>query len=344
MASRYWVPGGTGNWNSTTNWSATSGGASGASFPLLTDDAFVDALSGTSPVITVNVASACLSLSFTGAITPTLAGSSTLNINGNLTLISAMTLTYIGQFNFSATSGSWTITTAGKTATSNMTFSGIGGAWTLQDDLAISDWSVTGGTFNSNNKTISVSANINVTGSNTRVINLGSSIINASGFVTFVATGLTLNAGTSTINMLGATKTFAGGGLTYYNVNAVGNTLTVSGNNTFNLFTPTVGNTVIFTISTTNTALTNFVFKNNTIRSTVAGTSFTLSKATGVIAFRNCSIKDCTGIGGATFSAIRGSVSVSGNTGITFGSYVVVEKQIDGRKYTLNASGVLTVI
>lgn len=31
MADRYWVAGGDGNWNSTTNWSATSGGASGAS-------------------------------------------------------------------------------------------------------------------------------------------------------------------------------------------------------------------------------------------------------------------------------------------------------------------------
>ena len=31
MADRYWVAGGTGNYNSTTNWSATSGGASGVS-------------------------------------------------------------------------------------------------------------------------------------------------------------------------------------------------------------------------------------------------------------------------------------------------------------------------
>ena len=30
MADRYWVAGGTGAYNSTTNWSATSGGASGA--------------------------------------------------------------------------------------------------------------------------------------------------------------------------------------------------------------------------------------------------------------------------------------------------------------------------
>lgn len=43
MASRYWV-GGTGTWDnsSTTHWSATSGGASGASVPTLADDVFFD--------------------------------------------------------------------------------------------------------------------------------------------------------------------------------------------------------------------------------------------------------------------------------------------------------------
>ncbi len=44
MADRYWV-GGTGTWNSTstTNWSASSGGASGASVPTAADNVFFDA-------------------------------------------------------------------------------------------------------------------------------------------------------------------------------------------------------------------------------------------------------------------------------------------------------------
>jgi len=47
MANRFWV-GGTGTWNttSTTNWSATSGGASGASAPTSADTAIFDAASG----------------------------------------------------------------------------------------------------------------------------------------------------------------------------------------------------------------------------------------------------------------------------------------------------------
>lgn len=41
MASRYSVA--TGNWNSTSTWAATSGGAAGASFPVAGDDVFIDA-------------------------------------------------------------------------------------------------------------------------------------------------------------------------------------------------------------------------------------------------------------------------------------------------------------
>jgi hypothetical protein len=46
MADRYWV-GGTANWDGTsgTKWSATSGGAGGASVPTSADDVFFDATS-----------------------------------------------------------------------------------------------------------------------------------------------------------------------------------------------------------------------------------------------------------------------------------------------------------
>ena len=42
MADRYWVTGGNGVWTSTGNWSATSGGSSGASVPTNADNAFFD--------------------------------------------------------------------------------------------------------------------------------------------------------------------------------------------------------------------------------------------------------------------------------------------------------------
>jgi hypothetical protein len=54
MALRYWV-GGAGTWDttSTANWSATSGGASGASVPTTADAVIVDANSGTPGAITM---------------------------------------------------------------------------------------------------------------------------------------------------------------------------------------------------------------------------------------------------------------------------------------------------
>ena len=43
--NRYWV-GGTGNWNDTSHWSASSGGSGGASVPTSNDDVFIDGNSG----------------------------------------------------------------------------------------------------------------------------------------------------------------------------------------------------------------------------------------------------------------------------------------------------------
>lgn len=55
MATRYWV-GGTGTWDasSTTNWSATSGGAGGASAPVAADTVIFDSNSGTGTCTTAS--------------------------------------------------------------------------------------------------------------------------------------------------------------------------------------------------------------------------------------------------------------------------------------------------
>lgn len=50
MANRYWV-GGTGDWNNTNRWSTTSGGASGASVPISTDDVIFNGSSGSLPIV-----------------------------------------------------------------------------------------------------------------------------------------------------------------------------------------------------------------------------------------------------------------------------------------------------
>ena len=99
MASRFWV-GGTGPWNnsSTANWSATTGGASGASAPTSADTVTFDSNSGAAATVTANATAACstctvnkadITLSLSGS--PTFAGAftftqGTINLNSfNLT-------------------------------------------------------------------------------------------------------------------------------------------------------------------------------------------------------------------------------------------------------------------
>jgi hypothetical protein len=112
MADRYWVSGGTGNYNSTTNWSDTSGGASGASVPTASDAVFFDSNSGAGTAI-INVASLALSLNTTGF-------NGTLRFNSNLTVSGDVTIGV--STNFSNTSGTPTLTVDND---SNLTSNGV---------------------------------------------------------------------------------------------------------------------------------------------------------------------------------------------------------------------------
>ena len=90
MANRYWVTGGTGNWNSTTNWSATTGGASGASVPSTSDAALLDASSGAGTA-TLDISPTIQTLTCTG-FTGTLAfGTNTITLNSTGTIFTGTT-------------------------------------------------------------------------------------------------------------------------------------------------------------------------------------------------------------------------------------------------------------
>jgi hypothetical protein len=96
MANRYWVTGGDGNWNSTTNWSTSSGGASGASVPGSSDAALLDANSG-SGTVTLDISPTIQTLTCTG-FTGTLAfGTNTISLNSTGTIFTgATTMTVTG--------------------------------------------------------------------------------------------------------------------------------------------------------------------------------------------------------------------------------------------------------
>jgi hypothetical protein len=351
MADRYWVAFSGGNWTSTSSWSTTTGGASGASVPTSADRALFDAnsITSTGKIITVDGAANCMDLIFTGLLnSPTFAGSAALSIFGSLTRISAMAWTYNGDATFASIATGKTITSAGGSFVGGIIFAGVGGGWALQDDInSNSYFIITNGAFDSNNKNITSREFIG-TGSAIRSITLGSSLVTLNAIGNWnmtTTTNLTFNAGTSTITLNGGGATFACGGLTYFNVvvSSIG-VVIMTGNNTFSTLSVTAGVTLKPTAGTTNTALVNFTMNGATIQSTTAGVPAIFSKASGTAIFRGCSIKDITASGGATYNAIRSSTNVSGNTGIAFGGYVVVEKQLNGRKYVLNASGVLTAL
>lgn len=155
-ANRFWVSGGTGNWNSTTNWSNASGGTAGFSVPGISDVAIFDALSMSNCAINANASVNGFTISglYVGiisvnpAITVTVAasgfsqaGGTFTGNNGNISINGA----------FSLTGGVFNSTTGTLQITSGYTFSA--------------------GTFNHNTGTVSFSTTQTITG-NTSLHNI----------------------------------------------------------------------------------------------------------------------------------------------------------------------------
>ena len=200
MADRYWV-GGTGTWDAsdTTHWSATSGGAGGASVPTSSDDVYFNSASNATgytvtPTGTVNCGSLSIAAPASGNVTFGNAVSQ-LNIYGNLSIASGTVWNASScPFLFASMTAGRTITTNGVTLNNSATFNGVGGSWILQDSYATAatrTCTLTNGTLDLNGKTLTVgifsSSNSNVrtiafgaagqiylTGNNATVVNMSS--------------------------------------------------------------------------------------------------------------------------------------------------------------------------
>ena len=153
MALRFWRPGGNGNWNSPTNWSATQTGATGASVPAVGvagDDVFFTPDSGVLTA-TVNAGSlGCKSLNLTG-FGGTLALTNGLQVWGNLTIGAGMVtaqVTGTGTFTIAANS-TFDILVGFKipTITMNTTLGGVSVTITLVRDTTITNFVSTVGSF-----------------------------------------------------------------------------------------------------------------------------------------------------------------------------------------------------
>ena len=221
MATRYWV-GGSGNWNSslTTNWSATSGGAAGASAPGTADDVIFDANSNTGTgafTVTITGTSGsparCRDFS-TGGAGGALDGVMTLawpTVADNLDCYGSMTFPS-SNFLLSAVAGAnlrFRATTTGKTFTTNgvvvdnleLFFDGVGGGWTLGSALSGTNLKlfIYAGTFDTGNYNLTYES-LGSTGTDTRSILFGSSTVTAAGSpLSLQDSNYTFNAGTSSI-------------------------------------------------------------------------------------------------------------------------------------------------
>ena len=334
MADRYWV-GGTGTWDTTTttNWSATSGGAGGASAPTLADNVIIDGSSGTGTITTSSPV--CADLTVTASQAITLSGA--LNVYGSLAFPSG------GSFTFSNSGLTFRATTTGKTIADNnkiqgtVTFNGVGGGWTLTTALGFANFVtlvLEAGTFNTGNFNIQLAGGTSLflsgssnTATATRAINLGSSTLSTVGGSSSVNssatnTGLTFNAGTST---------FVGGangfdiyttGLTYYTVSFTrsgGMTGTIRNTNTFTnvIVSASSSLTLYAPITITGTLTTNGTSTGfASINSSVVGTQRNIT--TAAVSLSSTSFQDINAV--TAFTAPFGTANLGNNTGITFDS------------------------
>lgn len=229
-ADCYWVGDG-GNWSdAAVHWAVASGGAPNiANLPDATSNVHFDGNSFTigGQTVTLDVEASCLDMDWTGATdTPTITGGTTQRINGDLTLIAAMSWTCFGAI----VTGTGTYITVGIPLTN--VYIQVGGVLTLGDALVATRIALAG-TFISANFTVTLSDRFDTPFGGVLTITLGTSTVNTAAW-DMSGSNPTITPNTATINVTG-TGAFAGGDIaTYHDVNLIGTAHTISGDNTFN--------------------------------------------------------------------------------------------------------------
>lgn len=342
----YWssASGASANWNSAS-WATSSGGTGSlANFPLPQDTVIIDAAGATTGdglrtnnTITFNANYFIGTLDTSNRTTAwNFSWSSlTANIVGDLKLDANVTLSGTGAVIFSNVNSTQNVTSNGRSfpSTAVATWSST---LKLLDNLTItgttSNFSISSGNFDLNNKTLSVGTFTSTT-TNTRSItfNGGTISLTGSGASTwnFSGSGFTSSAGTGIGNITltsSSLKTFAGGGYTYaatLNQGGAG-TLTITGDNTFAGLTNTVqpatitvtaGSTQSFTGAVTLAGTSGNLL---TLNSSIPGTRYTF-KYSGTPVVSNlsfCSITDCIGYENAFWRALQTNGCVNGGNNL----------------------------
>ena len=331
----YWNLAGAQNWTATA-WATSSGGTPAvANFPLPQDTPTFDNTGSVTGTITFDTAwnIGTLNVTKTGAMTLAL-GTNAPSVLGSVTLQAATIVTGTGVITFTGT-GTQVLTSNNCSFAPPITLSGIGGTVQLGSNFtttSTTNITHTYGTFDLNNFNLTANG-ITSSNTNTRALLLGSGTHTFSGAApwdTSTTTNLTLTRGTSTIVCSGSAPTFAGGGLTYYNVSVTaGSTsnVAIQGANTYNNLTLTSPTTAVTkaviitgnqTVQGTLTLGAGGTASNRLwLVSSTTGTQVTITAAT-LAAMSDVDFQDVAAAGtAAPFSGTRIG-NQGGNSGITF--------------------------
>jgi hypothetical protein len=222
-------------------------------------------------------------LDFTG-FTGSTSANQLLNIYGDLTYSSGMTVSAGTSISFLKSSGTQTVTSNGKTIDFPIFKSGAGTLQILDNTTIGSTRTLThtAGTIDANDFTLTTGL-YSSTGTVARQLDVGTGTLAVGGNFTASGSNYT-TTGTGSVSMTSASgKTFAGGGFTYPTLNQGGaGTLTITGANTFNNITNTnaTASTITFPASTV-TRVLNMKLKGNisnlvSMRSSIDGTTYTI--------------------------------------------------------------------
>ena len=340
MADRYWV-GGNGAWNSTntTRWSATSGGASGASVPTSLDKVYIDSNSGSSGAtitIAASYSALCYSFSRTHNINITSSSSSGSLIVGDVSggLNSG---DYIDTSGFS--SGMGGITILGSTSGTPSVLTGCNIGQTV--DVVMSQGSIksSGNIFIGSQVRVESGTTLDISGfsfqSRGLVFFSGGTLIATSTAVTMTGSNFSLSSTTSfnpsTMTSLTLTDTSftdnssssrtypsvsfstGSGGFPVYSAPNATMTITALTLNQNGLKVTSGQSLIIGTINTSGVDVGVAV-----LTTSGGSTPFTLSSASGTRELNKLIISNCTATGGATFTANNTSIDAGNNSGIQF--------------------------
>lgn len=368
MANRFWVGGGTGNYNSTTNWSASSGGASGASVPTTVDDVFFDASSGSGTAI-INVLSNCRSLNLTG-FAGTINFTNNLTVNGTALNFGSGGYTVTGA-SFLRLNQSMTITSNATTYAGNIDFV-LTGTYTLADNMTVSGTVVfsASGTMTVNGNSLNILSNLNhqsnalVVGTTTFILggtgtwnyNFSGTIrnnltINTAGTITLGTTikydtgTLTYTAGTvvttSSTLVIGVSTTLNTNGITWNNITTSGSVVITLGSNLTLTGTLTVTTLLSFTLGGNSLISTNAnLFMNNGTFNLPANQTFkslSTGSLTAAINSNTLTLTENITMGAPTTGTSNIVYAGTGTWSAGSSSHII------NNNFTINTAGTLTI-